>query len=177
MLNQVVKKNKALTKNIVLIGMMGSGKTIVGQALAQRLKCPLLSTDALIVAKAKRPISEIVAKDGWECFRQLEHKIVVQAAKKKGIVIDCGGGVVLDPLNLEHLKKNGIIFYLKASPSVIYKRIKGDQNRPLVHVPNPLAQIKKIYKERLPLYNQADHVILTNDPSIDSVIVQILAKV
>ena len=164
-------------KNIVLIGMMGSGKSVIAKALAKRLKIPCLSTDELIEQKTKRTIKDLVAQHGWEYFRALEHKIVVQISRRKGIIIDCGGGVILDPENLDALKTNGIIFFLNAPPVVIYQRIKNDPNRPLVHVPNPLAQIKRVYKQRLPLYNQADYTIDASDPSIQGPVAQILLKV
>ena len=166
-----------MMKNIVLIGMMGSGKSMIAKALAGKLKARYLSTDELIEKKTKRTIKDLVAWKGWEYFRALEHKIIAQVSKKKGVIIDCGGGVVLDMRNLDALKVNGIIFFLNAKPAVIYKRIKNDPNRPLVHVPNPLAQIRKIYKQRLPLYNQADHTIDASDPSIEGPVAQIVLRV
>ena len=166
-----------MIKNIVLIGMMGSGKSMIAKALARKLKVSRLSTDELIAKKAKCRIKDLVAERGWEYFRALEHKIVLQVSRKKGIIIDCGGGTVLDPENLDALKINGIIFFLNAKPAVIYQRIKNDPNRPLVDVPNPLAQIRRIYKQRLPLYNRADYTIDACDPSIEGPVAQILSKV
>ncbi|MBI4308851.1 MAG: shikimate kinase [Candidatus Omnitrophica bacterium] len=164
-------------KNIVLIGMMGSGKSMVAKALARKLKMPRLSTDELIEKKAKLRIKDLVAQKGWEYFRALEHKIVVQVSGKKGIIIDCGGGVVMDPENLSALKANGIVFFLNARPAVIYQRVKNDPSRPLVDVPNPLAQIRRIYKQRLPLYNQAHYAIDASGVSIEGPVAQILARV
>lgn len=170
-------KNKKLMKNIVLIGLMGSGKTVISKALAKKLKVERFSIDELIQAKEKRPIGEIVASKGWPYFRQMEHKIVKKLSLKKGIIIDCGGGVVLDPKNFEFLRKNGIIFHLKATPDVLYKRLKGDQTRPLIHGPNPQARLKALYKERLPLYNQADFTVNASGNSVEGPIVRILKRV
>ncbi len=166
-----------MTKNIVFIGMMGSGKSVIGKAVAVALKRKFYSTDELIEKKAKCKIKDLVARKGWVYFRALEHKIVLQAVQKKGVVIDTGGGVVLNQDNLKALRKNGTIIFLKAAPAVIYKRIKNDSNRPLINVPNPLAEIRRIYKERLPLYNQADVVINTSSASIEGPVARILRKV
>ena len=163
--------------NIVLTGMMGSGKTMIAKALAKKLRVPLLSTDGLVEKKARRKIKDMVAQKGWEYFRALEHGIIAQVSKKKGVIIDCGGGVVLDPKNMALLKKNGIIFYLEAPPEVLHERLKNDPHRPLLQVADPLAELSRIYTERLPLYSQADYIINASDASIAGPVEQILAKV
>src|SRR4051812_15678840 len=121
-----------LKKNIILLGLMGSGKTTAAKMLANKLSTDVFSTDEMIVAKEKKSISQIVESKGWPYFRTIEKRIVKTLSRKHGVIIDCGGGVVLDPENLENLKKNGILFHLKASPTVLYKRLKGDKSRPLI---------------------------------------------
>ena len=83
----------------------------------------------------------------------------------------------MNPKNLTSLKKSGTIFYLNAPLDVIYKRVKDDAARPLVNVPNPRVELEKIYKERLPLYEQAHFTIDTSNVSIEGPLVQILSKV
>ncbi len=166
-----------MIKNIVLIGMMGAGKSMVAAALAKKLNRSVLSTDAMIEASEHKSIKDIFAQHGEAYFRGREHNAVKIAAARQGVIIDCGGGVVLTPENFTLLKKSGTIIFLNASPEVIIQRIKGDVNRPLVNVPNPLARIKEIYTQRLPLYNQADIVVDANDPSVDAAVVEILTKV
>ena len=170
-------KSKKLNHNIVLIGFMGSGKTSVAKALSLKLKVKCFSTDRLIERKAKRSIAKIIEDKGWSYFRELEHKEVKKLSVKKGIIIDCGGGVVLNPKNIKLLKANGIIFYLKVTPQIIYNRLKDDKTRPLISGPNPKALIKEILKTRIPLYNQADFTVNASDPSVDVPVVQILKRI
>ncbi len=134
------------------------------------------STDEMIVKKEKRTIAKLVESKGWSYFRKLEQEVVKAVASKQSVIIDCGGGVVLNPKNIKLLKANGIIFYLKASADVIYNRIKDDKTRPLISGPNPKAKIKEILKERLPLYSQADVIINSSDPSIDIAVARIIKK-
>lgn len=169
---------KRVSKNIVLIGMMGSGKSVVSKELALQLKVKRYSTDELIEKKAKKKIRDIVASRGWEYFRRLEHTVVKSVAAKKGVVIDCGGGVVVNGDNLKLLRKHGTIIFLKASPAVIYERIKNDPDRPLIHeAPNPLGVIKRIYKQRLPLYSQADITINASQASVVGLVLRILKAI
>ena len=163
-----------MIKNIVLIGMMGSGKTMIAKSLSGTLKIPLLSTDDMVEKTAGRVIKDIVAQDGWPRLRQLENQAVAKAASAKRAVIDCGGGVVLDSRNMDILRKSGIIFFLDAPPDVLYQRLKNDPSRPLLQVADPPAALRKIYQERLPLYKQADHVVDASDASIQVPVVQIL---
>ena len=160
----------------MLIGLMGSGKSMVARALEARLGVPRFSTDEMIEAREGRSVQEIFQDPGEGHFRGLEHILVLELAGKKGAIIDCGGGIVLNPVHLPLLKENGIVFHLKANPAVIYSRIKGDATRPLVNVPNPEERITQLFKERMPLYDQADVVLDASDPSIEGVVAQIIQR-
>lgn len=166
-----------MNKNIVLIGMMGCGKTMAARVLAKRLNRAHLSTDAIVEEKCGSSIKDLVAGKGWAHFRALEHEVVKEVAGLQGAIIDCGGGVVLNPGNLALLRKHGIIFHLHAPPQVLYQRLKNDSHRPLLSVPDPLAELTGIYQQRLPLYNQADYTIDSSDDSLEAAVAQILSKV
>lgn len=149
-------------KNIVLIGFMGSGKSTVAKCLAEFFHKELISTDALIEDKEGQSIAEIFRHYGEQYFRDREREIIKRAAIKKDVVLDCGGGVVLNPQNMDNLRRNGILIYLAASPETIYKRIKRQKNRPLLNISQPKTRIAELINQRKSLYEQADYIIQTD---------------
>ena len=165
--------------NIVLIGYRGTGKSTVGKLLAARLGRQLVSTDAEIVKRAQRTIPEIVAQEGWEYFRDLESDICRELASRDQLVIDTGGGAILRAQNVEALKKNGTLFWLKASVETIVKRIGGDNQRPsLTGTKSFVDEIQDVLLERTPKYQAAaDHVIATDDRSINQLVKTLLTVV
>ncbi len=166
-----------MEKNIVLIGFMGSGKSKIARALAERLNRDMIATDDLLEAREGISIQKIFESKGEPYFRNLEAEIIKEVAQRQGIIIDCGGGVVLGKENLQLLKGNGIVFYLQAAPEIIFARIKHETHRPLLKASDPLGRIKELYQQRIPLYNQADYTIDANDASIEGPIVEILKKI
>jgi shikimate kinase len=165
--------------NIVLIGYRGAGKSTVGRLLAARLGRKLVSTDAEIVERAHRTIPEIIAQEGWEFFRDLESDICRSLADHDQLVIDTGGGAILRAQNVEALKRNGTVFWLKASVGTITKRIGGDNQRPsLTGTKSFVDEIQDVLRERTPKYQAAaDHVIATDDQSIDQLVETLLTSV
>jgi shikimate kinase len=160
-----------MKSNIALIGFMGTGKTAVGQALAKRLKHPFIETDAVIVRMAGKSIPAIFQDDGEIYFRELEIEAIKQAAAGEKKVIACGGGAVLNTLNIDRLKKNGVVINLSASPGIILKRISVDKNeRPLIAGTQPEARIRELMKFRKPFYTRsADFTVSTSSLAIDTV--------
>ncbi len=156
-----------MKKNIVLIGFMGAGKSLVAQRLSRMLGVAFASTDQLIEQKEQRTVAEVFRDSGEEYFRKLEKEIVVKLAQKKNIIIDCGGGVVIQNENLINLKKTGILFYFYTSPEVIYRRTKFHSTRPLLNVSDPLAKIKELLAKRKSYYEQADYVIDTDLQTVE----------
>ena len=165
--------------NIVLIGYRGAGKSAVGRRLAARLGRKLVSTDAEIVKRAHRAIPEIVAQEGWEYFRDLESDICRELASRDQLVIDTGGGAILRTQNVEVLKKNGTVFWLEASVGTITKRIGRDTQRPsLTGTKSFVDEIQDVLQERTPKYQAAaDHVIATDERSIDQLVEAVLTLV
>ena len=165
--------------SIALIGFMGTGKTAVGKALAERLDKEFVELDSLIEQKAGKTIPEIFNQDGEVTFRELEIEVTREVAERKNTVIACGGGVVLNEINIERLRKECIIVYLTASPRVILKRTLSNENeRPLLEVSNKAQRIQELLRFRKPFYERAaDIKIDTSKLDISSAVEQIIKKV
>ena len=165
--------------NIALIGFMGTGKTAVGKALAEKLGKEFVELDSLIERKARKTIPEIFKQDGEIAFRELEIEVAKEVAERKNVVIACGGGVVLNKINIDRLRKESLIVYLTASPKIILKRTSNDaEERPLLKVANPTLTIQGLLRFRKPFYERAaDIKINTSKLDIDAVVEQIIIKI
>lgn len=164
-------------KNIVLVGFMGTGKTAVAKRLAKRLKVKYVSMDEMIVEREGIPINDIFAKGGEEHFRKVESQVAKEVAGMKDVVVDAGGGVVLNGENVKSLKSTGTLVCLSARPDVILERTKRHRHRPLLNVPDPMEKIKELLKIRAPHYAKADYQIDTSDKSMDEVVEEIAGKI
>jgi len=165
--------------SIALIGFMGTGKTAIGKSLVEKLGREFVELDSLIEQKAGKTIPEIFKQNGEVHFRELEIEVTKEVAERKNTVIACGGGVVLNKINIDRLRKECIIVYLTASPRVILKRTSSDENeRPLLRRPNKVLSIQELLRFRKPFYERAaDIKINTSKLDIDSVVEQIIEKV
>lgn len=161
-------------RNIVLIGFMGTGKTTIATALANRLKMRYVSTDDLIEKKEKRTINEIFTKSGEDYFRDVESEIVRQISDKEGLVIDTGGGVVIREENVANLRTNGIVICLTADEEAILERTKKYKHRPLLNVEDPKQKVKALLAKRASLYAKADHTFDTSKLTVRQVIEKII---
>jgi len=156
--------------NLYFVGFMGTGKTTVGRAVAQRMGFQLLDSDVEIERKAGKPIPEIFATQGEPAFRALEREFIEHGHPKEKCIVACGGGLVVQPGMLELLQSKGIVMCLHASVETILKRTQGSKHRPLLNVENPLERIQTLYAQREPVYRRAGTVILTDGrPLIDIV--------
>ena len=159
-----------MSKNIVLVGLMGSGKTTVGNLIAEKLDRDFIDVDDLIEKEAHKSINDIFKLYGEALFRKLEAKIICKISPLEDQVISTGGGAVEDSNNIENLKRNGVLFYLEAPPAELYKRVRGETNRPLLNNSKPLHSLEKLLEKREKFYNLADVKINTvNKHSYDIV--------
>jgi len=147
--------------NIALIGFMGTGKTAVGQLLARKLNMDFIEVDVLIERKAGRTIPQIFEESGEIGFRELEISVTKDVAQEQSAVIACGGGLVLNRINVDRLKQGAVIVYLTASPGVTLKRVSKQMGqRPLLEVQDPLATIREMMKFRGPFYERAADITI-----------------
>lgn len=161
---------------LILIGPSGAGKSEIGRRLAEALGRPLVDTDQLVEKRHGRSISQIFAEEAESGFRVMESRAVAEATAVEGAVIACGGGVVLDPENVERLRAAGEIVYLKASPEVAADRIGGSTDRPLLEGTELGEELARLIEQRHGLYvKAADHVVDADGSPED--VVDKLAKI
>lgn len=165
--------------SIALIGFMGTGKTTVGKLLAERLGKKFIEMDALIEKKAGKSIPDIFRDEGEIRFRELEIEVAREVDGRKNAVIACGGGVVLNKINIDRLRRESVIVSLTASPGIILKRTSGDkEERPLLAVADRARQIREMLKSRRPYYEQAaDITVNTSRLKPETVVAIIIEKI
>lgn len=160
--------------NIVLIGFMGVGKTSIGKKVAQILNMDFIDTDLLIEKSFGMNAPDIFKKYGEVFFREKESQVVNSLANIKNTVVATGGGIVLNPINVEVLSNIGKIVWLNAPLELIYERIKSDINRPLSYNKS-IEDIMNIYFKRHELYKEyCDFCIDVSGKSIETVAFQIV---
>jgi len=141
--------------NIVLIGYRGTGKSLVGKALAEMLDMTYISMDEEIVCRSGKSIPEIVEEKGWPGFRDLESELAAELSEKDNLLVDTGGGVIERPENMENLGERGTVIWLKAGVSTIVERISGDTERPsLTGEKSFTDEISEVLERRTPLYDK-----------------------
>ena len=166
----------SVIKSIVLIGMMGAGKSSVGRCLHRRTGLPLLDIDEVVASKLEMSIPEIFAEHGEKKFRDAESEALRQVRTKEQTIIVTGGGGVFRKENVEILRR-GVIVWLDADEETLFARASRKQNRPLLQTNNPRQSFSQILGARRPVYaNIADIRIDTSVLTDEEVAVAILAK-
>ncbi|MCA6596694.1 MAG: shikimate kinase [Pseudanabaena sp.] len=148
--------------NIFLIGMMGAGKSTVGNLLAQKIGHSFLDTDPLIEQCAGKSISQIFAEDGEEAFRAIEQQVLAQVSAHTRLVVATGGGIVMRSLNWSYLH-NGLVVWIDVPVEILYDRLKTEsEQRPLLQTKDPFQRLNNLYEQRRDRYAQADISIMVN---------------
>jgi shikimate kinase len=149
--------------NIFLIGFMGTGKSTVSEKLHQMMQMELVDMDERIVQREGMPISQIFEKSGETYFRDVETQVLVELKNEGNTVVSCGGGVVVRSENIRHMKENGKIVLLTATPETVYERVRYSGSRPILNGHMNVEHIKELMQKRQALYEEAADVIIATD--------------
>ena len=148
-----------LVKTVVIVGMMGAGKTAVGTALARQLGVAFRDSDEEIARAASRSIAEIFERDGEAFFRAREAEVITRLLRGPPCVLSTGGGAFLAPANRQVIHDVGISVWLRADLDLLWQRVRHKTTRPLLRTPNPRETLRVLYEARLPHYAEADLIV------------------
>ncbi len=160
--------------NLYLVGFMGTGKSTVGRAVAQKLGFDLLDSDHEIERLQGKTIADIFAQQGEPAFRAMEREFILHGHPAERTVISCGGGLVVQPGMLELLKARGVVVCLHASIETILARTARHRNRPLLEVADPDARVRTLFAQREPIYRQSGTLILTDGRPLNDITAHVM---
>lgn len=164
-------------KPLVLVGMMGAGKTTVGRRIAARLGRQFIDSDEEIERAAQMTIPEIFAQRGEDEFRAGEMRVIARLLKEKDIVLATGGGAFVNAETRALVKADAISVWLKADADVLFERVSRRSNRPLLKTENPRATLEKLIADRYPIYAEAAVTVMSRDVPQDTVASDVIAAV
>ncbi|BBI98427.1 shikimate kinase [Ferrigenium kumadai] len=169
---------KCRSGNLILVGMMGSGKTTMGRTLAKHLGKTFVDSDEEIQKRTGVTIPHIFDIEGEAGFRQRETAVISDLVGGENMVLATGGGAVLAEQNRAVLQQNGIVIYLKANVHDLWLRTRHDRNRPLLQTGDPYAKLTDLFQQRDPLYREvADIVIQSGKQSVHSLMLQLVGEI
>ncbi len=164
-----------LTKTVVMVGMMGAGKTAVGTALARLLAVPFVDSDEEIVRAANRTIAEIFERDGESFFRTRETEVILRLLRGVPCVLSTGGGAFLSQNNRAQISQAGVSVWLRADLDLLWHRVRHKTTRPLLRTENPRETLRSLYAARVGFYEQADLIVDSSaDLSVDDMARRVL---
>mgnify|MGYP003380176761 FL=1 len=163
------------SRTIVLVGLMGAGKSSIGRRLAHRLGLPFVDADTEIEKAADLTIPEIFEKHGEPYFRAGEVRVVARILESGPQVLATGGGAYMNPETRARIRERGISLWLKAELDVLMKRVKRRGDRPLLKADDPQAVLKRLMDERYPVYAEADLTVVSREASHEEVVDDVLA--
>jgi len=163
--------------SLVLVGMMGAGKSSIGRKLAQRLGLPFVDADSEIERAAGMSISDIFSEHGEPYFRAGEARVIARLLDAGPQVLATGGGAFMHPQSRDAIRAKGISVWLKADHDVLMKRIKRRNDRPLLKTDDPGETLRRLMAERDPVYAEADVTVLSRDVPHEIIIGEIVSAV
>ncbi|MBB4238550.1 MULTISPECIES: shikimate kinase [Rhizobium] len=151
------------SRNLILVGLMGAGKSSVGRIVASQLAIPFIDSDHEIERVSRMTITELFAAYGEEEFRALETRVMKRLLKSGPRVVSTGGGAFINERTRRHIKKGGLSVWLKADLDVLWDRVNKRDTRPLLKTENPKQTLESLMNARYPIYAQADLTVLSRD--------------
>ena len=164
-LNKPVVDGIDLSRPIILIGMMGAGKSAIGRMVAQKLHIPFVDADREIEVAADLSVEEIFKNHGEKHFRDGERRVIRRLLKAKPCILATGGGAYIQDKTRDIIQKNGTSVWLNGEFDVLWSRVSRRSNRPLLKTENPQETLKNLMDERYPIYGRADIKVLSEDIS------------
>jgi len=162
-------------RSLVLVGLMGAGKTSVGRRVAAKLGLPFADADQEIERAAQLSVEEIFARHGEAAFRDGERRVIARLLSGPVHVLSTGGGAFIDPNTRALVHENGISIWLKVDIEELVRRVSRRTNRPLLKDADPRVVLERLVAERYPAYGEADIVVRTGDGSADSAADQVIS--
>ncbi len=166
-----------LPKTLVLIGMMGAGKSTIGRHVAERLGVPFKDADREIEDAAGRTIEEIFAEFGEAHFRSGERRVIARLLEEEPFVLATGGGAYIDPETRALIAERAISVWLRADLDLLWARVSRRANRPLLKTENPRETLAGLIDARYPVYAEADIIVDSEDIAKDAMAVHVIAAV
>jgi shikimate kinase len=151
------------SRNLVLVGLMGAGKSSVGRIVASQLAIPFVDSDVEIERVSRMTITELFAAYGEDEFRALEARVMKRLLKGGPRVVSTGGGAFINERTRKHIKRGGLSIWLKADLDVLWDRVNKRDTRPLLKTENPKQTLENLMNARYPIYGQADLTVLSHD--------------
>lgn len=164
-------------RNLVLVGLMGAGKSSVGRLVAQQLGIPFVDTDVEIERVSRMTITELFAAYGEQEFRALETRVIKRLLKGGPRVVSTGGGAFINESTRLHVKRGSLSVWLKADLDVLWDRINKRDTRPLLKTENPKQTLENLMNTRYPIYAEADLTVLSLDVGKEIIVKEILAAI
>ena len=164
-------------RNLILVGLMGAGKTSIGKLLATHLGIPFVDADAEIERVSRMTIAELFTAYGEEEFRSLETRVIKRLLKGGPRVVSTGGGAFVNDRTRWHIKRKGLSVWLKADLDVLWDRVNKRDTRPLLKTENPKGTLESLMKARYPIYAEADLTVLSRDVHKDVIARDVLAAI
>ncbi|WP_160011811.1 shikimate kinase [Rhizobium sp. 18055] len=165
------------SRNLILVGLMGAGKSSVGRIVATQLGIPFVDSDAEIERVSRMSVTELFASYGEDEFRALEGRVMKRLLKGGPRVVSTGGGAFINDRTRKHIKRGGVSVWLKAELDVLWERVNKRDTRPLLKTENPKQTLESLMNARYPIYELADLTVMSRDVRKEQMAEEVLKAV